>query len=120
MWTRWSRTGPVTLFSKADWHTLARMTVNRKHGDAGYKDRTLAIWVGRGYYHFTTYTPGNVNVWQNINYKDQLDGKWNYICFSYKLNGDKGKTKPIVVYEKEVQEAGADVTHEFLTDYLHF
>lgn len=70
LWSRWSRTGPVSLFSKADWHTLARMTVNRKHGDAGYKDRTLAAWVGRGYYHFCTYTPGNVNVWQNINYKD--------------------------------------------------
>jgi hypothetical protein len=70
MWTRWSRTGPVTLFSKADWHTLARLTVNRKHGDAGHKDRTLAIWVGRGYYHCTTYTVGNPNVIQNINYKD--------------------------------------------------
>lgn len=25
-----------------------------------------------------------------------------------------------MVYEKETQVAGADVTHEFLTDYLHF
>jgi hypothetical protein len=34
-------------------------------------DRTMAIWVGAGYYHFTTYSiaPGNVNVWRNINYE---------------------------------------------------
>lgn len=37
-------------------------------------DRTLAIWVGRGYYHFTAYTKGNNNVISNLNYDDNLDG----------------------------------------------
>jgi hypothetical protein len=121
MWSRWSRTGPISLFTKADWHTLARLTVNRKHGDAGHKDRTLAIWVGRGYYHFTTYTTGNPNIIQNINYKDQLDGKWNFIFFGYKKFGNNGKAKPYVLFDgKEAAESSADVLHEFVSDYLHF
>ena len=46
-------------------------------------DRTLAIWVGQGYYHFTTYTIGNANVFFNVNYGTALDGAWNYIYFGY-------------------------------------
>lgn len=120
-WARWSRTGPVSLFSKATWHTLCRMTKNRNHGDIGTRDRTLAIWVGVGYYHFTTYTPGNNNVAQNIPYKEQLDGSWNFIYFAYKRFANSGKTHPVVILNEDtLQEAYADVLHDFVTDYLRF
>jgi hypothetical protein len=56
------RTAPVFLPVKAVWHNLARLTINKNHGDGGMGDRALAIWVGAGYYHFTAYTPGNANI----------------------------------------------------------
>lgn len=71
LWTRWSRTYPKYLNPKAVWHNLARFTVNRDHKDIEYKDRTLAIWVGVGYYHFTTYSqPHHVNLIKNMPYDD--------------------------------------------------
>jgi len=56
VWTRWSRTGPKNMPVKSEFHSLARFTTNRNHKDIGMKDRTLAVWVGTGFYHFTTYT----------------------------------------------------------------
>ena len=41
---------------KAEVPTIGRFTTNRNHGDVGLKDRTLALWVGAGFYHFATYT----------------------------------------------------------------
>jgi hypothetical protein len=55
LWSRWSRTGPKNLATKQDFHSLARFTTNRNHKDAQMKDRTLAVWIGEGFYHFTTY-----------------------------------------------------------------
>lgn len=48
-------------------------------------DRTLANFLGRGFYHFATYNLNNnaVNVIQNINYDNSLEGVWNFIYFSY-------------------------------------
>lgn len=48
-------------------------------------DRALAIWVGAGYYHFTTYNQANnlPSINQNVDYGDQLEGQWNFIYFSY-------------------------------------
>jgi hypothetical protein len=56
LWSRWSRTGPKGMPVKKEFHSLARFTTNRNHGDIGMKDRTLAVWIGAGFYHFTTYT----------------------------------------------------------------
>lgn len=51
------------LLEKPDWMGLARLSSNRAMKDATNPgDRTLAIWVGRGFYHFTTYTKGENNV----------------------------------------------------------
>lgn len=50
---------------------VSRLTVNKNWNDASkLGDRTLAIWVGAGFYHFTTYniSPANVNIWKNVNY----------------------------------------------------
>jgi len=48
-------------------------------------DRTLAIFIGRGFYHFTTYNVANnaVNVVQNVNYDNSLEGVWNFVYYSY-------------------------------------
>lgn len=56
VWSRWSRTGPKNMPNKYEFHSLARFTTNRNHKDLQMKDRTLAVWVGTGFYHFTTYT----------------------------------------------------------------
>jgi hypothetical protein len=50
----------------------------------------LAIFIGRGFYHFTTYdTVKNVaNVGSNIDYKTFLDDNWVYIYFCYKRMAD--------------------------------
>lgn len=48
-------------------------------------DRTLAVFVGKGFYHFTTYNLNNnaVNNIQNIEYDYYLEGQWNFVYFSY-------------------------------------
>lgn len=76
MWTRFVWNGPAKLISKPAWMALSRLTLNKDYQrDAGaVGDRALAIWVGTPFYHFTTSTPGNVNVIQNINYNNMLDG----------------------------------------------
>lgn len=45
----------------------------------------LATFVSKGVYHFTTYDAktSNTNMFQNIDYSDQLEGRWNFIYFSY-------------------------------------
>jgi hypothetical protein len=93
-WSKWLRTGPTYMVTKAPWYSLARLTANRNHGDAGAGDRGLATWIGPGYYHFTTYTSNNANMVLNINYDNHLDGEWNYLYYSYKrLTLDTGSAK---------------------------
>lgn len=45
----------------------------------------MAIWIGKGFYHFTTYNLKNnvVNNIQNVDYELSLEGIWNFIYFSY-------------------------------------
>lgn len=47
----------------------------------------LAIWLGKGYYHFTTCDEAKKqpNVIANINYPEDLDGVWTYIYYSYSV-----------------------------------
>lgn len=54
-------------------------------------DRLLAIWLGKGFYHFTTCDkPSNQpNVIKNVNYPDNLDGVWTYIYYSYSAEKKK-------------------------------
>lgn len=82
---------------------VSRLTVNKDWNDASkLGDRTLAIWVGAGYYHFTTYniSPANLNIWKNVNYNQLLDGSWNYIYFCYKrFNENEGKANGFVLFD---------------------
>lgn len=74
------------MVKKPAWLSLARLSINKPYADmSAVGDRTLAIWVGRGYYHFTTYNLKNnvVNNIQNIDYELSLEGVWNFIYYSY-------------------------------------
>jgi len=53
-WSKWDYTP-----AKSAWHPLFRLTSNKPEeitDGAKIGDRTLAVWVGDGYLHFTTYT----------------------------------------------------------------
>lgn len=85
-WSRWLQTTPSRVLIKQPWHTLIRLSNQRKYNDmTNNGDRVLAIWVGKGFYHFTTYDQkaNQVNIVQNVDYKDQLEGRWNFIYYSY-------------------------------------
>ncbi len=78
LWTRFLWNGNEKLVTKPDWMGLTRLTLNKDYSGDAKKlgDRTLAIWVGRGFYHFTSYSidPSNVNIFNNVNYDNLLDG----------------------------------------------
>lgn len=88
MWTRYRFNGEAgKVLEKPDFMGIARMTINENNGDlTNLGDRTLAVFIGRGYYHFTTYDliTNDVNVNQNIDYDTFLDNRWVYIYFGYK------------------------------------
>lgn len=50
-------------------------------------DRMLAIWLGLGYYHFTTcdQNTNEPNVPSNINHPVDIEGVWTYIYYSYSV-----------------------------------
>jgi hypothetical protein len=108
---------------------LTRLTINANYeGDArALGDRTLAIWVGAGFYHFTTYgiAPESVNFWNNVNYDVQLDGRWNYIYFSYKrFAWDKGRALGFVAFNGDTIRSTTygelNILHFPIADYLYF
>jgi len=53
--------------------------------DIGVGDRALALWLGKGYYHFTTYNGGNPNVINNVNHPADIEGLWTFIYHSHNL-----------------------------------
>jgi hypothetical protein len=66
---------------------MSRLTSNKEYHDMeSYGDRMLAIWMGRGFYHFATYNtdPPTMSVSANIVYSADSEGTWVYIYFSYK------------------------------------
>lgn len=70
-WIRFLTRYPVDMWhgKRAPWYILSRMTKSDKPGDTGgLGARTLAIWQGNGYYHFTTFhINGTKNIVRNIN-----------------------------------------------------
>lgn len=68
--------GDGKVISQPDFMGLSRLTTNDNFGDiTNLGDRTLAIWVGRGYYYFTTYdiNSRNSDVHVNIDFVKELD-----------------------------------------------
>lgn len=68
----------------------------------------MAIWIGAGFYHFTT-----INVVNNVNYNNLLDGYWNYIYFGYKKFEKTGKVIGHVMFGGNAGRSTnfADITH---------
>lgn len=86
-WLRFLTAYPKRMLvgKQAPWYIVSRMTKNKPYADVGLGDRTLALWQGQGYYHFTTYNiNGQPNLVNNINYGD-IEGVWTFIYFSYSL-----------------------------------
>jgi len=64
---------------------MARVTKNEKLADIGVGDRTLALWLGKGYYHFTTYNGGNPNLIHNVGHPVDIEGLWTFIYHSHSI-----------------------------------
>jgi hypothetical protein len=85
-WCRYLTASQKRLVKKPAWMLLSRFTVNKEYSDMkDLGDRTLTIFIGKGFYHFTTYNINNnaVNNIQNVDYGNNLEGAWNFIYFSY-------------------------------------
>lgn len=85
-WYKWVDWKPDT------WNNIFRVTYQplRFQNNAHYiGDRTLTVWNGPGYVHFTTSTyesnyGDNWNVVQNIDYRNDLaESKWVFIYYAY-------------------------------------
>ena len=92
-------------------------------GDNKPGDRTLSVFVGRGFYQFSTYDSDKPNIFDNIAYDLNLDGEWNYIQFGYVRQNDKsGKAKGYVYFQNQnIRETKFpdNVIHQLLKDYLY-
>lgn len=86
LWTRWLMTIPGRVNEKSPIHQLIRLTNTQKYEDSNQLgNRVLAVFIGKGYYHFTTYdiSKKKASIAENIDYGDYLEGHWNYIYFSF-------------------------------------
>lgn len=116
-WSRFLWNGETAkLINKPVWMGLSRLSVNRDFSDLSRPgDRCLAIWVGSGYYHFTTTNGGVTNQISNINYDTFLDGQWIYIHFGYeRVDSDHGRAKGIVFFPGDIPR-----TTEFPANVIH-
>jgi hypothetical protein len=60
---------------------MGRLTTLKKYSDNDHlRDRTLVMFLGEGSYQFATYdrASNSKNVIKQIDYRDYLEGKWNY------------------------------------------
>lgn len=79
----------MKLGNRAPWSIIARLSRNADYADARVGDRTLAVWLGDGFYHFTTYDGGNPNFNQNIGHPADIEGVWTFIHFSHSIEKKK-------------------------------
>ena len=81
------------------------------------RDNSLSVFVGLGFYQFSTYTTKpklQGGVTKEVSYGDQLEGAWNYVYFGYR----RGTAKGFVLFGQQVQECEFSVTHFFVNEYL--
>jgi hypothetical protein len=126
-WSRFLWNGlKAKLLNKPEWMGLARVASRKDFQDAALPgDRNLAVFVGRGFYHFATYSNSEPNIFQNIPYGTDLDGKWNYIYFGYKRTSMKvGNANGFVQFHTGISQqtdfALNEIIHNALQSYLYF
>lgn len=75
----------------APWYFVSRLSMNKKDENNQMGDRLLAIWLGKGYYHFTTCDEAKKepNAVQNVNYPADIDGLWTFVYYSYSAKEKK-------------------------------
>lgn len=74
---------------KSEFLFLARVTRNRQLSDIGLGDRSLGLWLGKGFYHFTTYDKAIPNVFNNVNHPDDIEGLWTFVHHAYNLESKR-------------------------------
>jgi hypothetical protein len=114
------------VLEKPDFMGVSRLTINENNGDlTNLGDRTLAVFIGRGYYHFATYDliTNDVNVNQNIDYDTFLDNRWVYIYFGYKeKQPNVGSVVGFILYQDKLVKKTdfPGVLHKRVKDFIHF
>lgn len=109
MWCKWLRTGPQPMPWRTAWHNIARLTDKRNHRDGW--DRTLALWLGWGFYHFALQEVA-VNIPHN-----KIEDQWHFLSFSYQ----PGENRAVVIYDKQnSQEGTIQRRMPLIKDYLRF
>lgn len=92
-WYGWSKWVPAY---KDTWNLIMRFSHHENGGDADWwGDRTLNVWAGPGYLHFTTYNYcyngcDDWNYVQNIGYGNQLE-EWFFIYFAYSHSAQQAR-----------------------------
>lgn len=84
-------------------------------------DRSLAIFMGRGYYHFTTYNIGRGKLVEsdNIEYGGDLEGVWSFIYFSF--DQDVECATGLIRFPGGVRRVSMNnIRHKPLNDYVVF
>nr|AWX67867.1 carboxy-terminal crystallin fold protein [Philasterides dicentrarchi] len=115
-WAKWTPVRP-----RATWHQLFRVTVNEMGKDnANLGDRTLAVWIGNGIIHFTTYTFGLksgrvVNSVKNVKYGNDLDS-WFFIYFGY--NWKTFKAQGFVKFQDRTEVVVFENHRHFIPRYF--
>lgn len=123
-WTRWTMAYPRRLLEKSDWHQIIRMSTTPVYEDlAKMGNRALAVFVGKGFYHYSTYdiTRDLANVYANIDYGEELEGYWNFIYFGYKRFLETPRAVGYTYFSriKEIRRVEIpNVKHWLLRDYV--
>lgn len=84
-WVRYMSYYPRTVRGDVKEYFVSRVTQNKKYEDASkLGDRKLVIFMGNGFYEFSTYDAEtkNVKVVKNINYPQPWESRWAFLYFS--------------------------------------
>lgn len=119
-WCRYLTRYPTELKSgkQASFYIMARLTKNKKLGDANLGDRALALWQGSRHYHFTTYNAGSANDWQNLDFIGDQEGLWTFIWYSHSL--DENQSIGFVKQGGEALKKVVFKAKHSLSGYLQF
>ncbi|CAD8058815.1 unnamed protein product [Paramecium sonneborni] len=119
LWCRWSRTLNKPIQFKDAWYSIARIANRKAHQDLAIPgDRTLATWLGQGFYLFSTYSRGVLQLTESIPYGNKLEGQWNFIVFVYRKN--VAKASVLFGQDSNIIEKEFKVKHNLVKDYLRF
>ncbi|KAM3142438.1 hypothetical protein pb186bvf_005340 [Paramecium bursaria] len=90
------------------WYFLSRLTSNKNYDNIKQNDRLLAIWLGKGYCHFTTSAIEKESTYidQNINYPNDIDGLQQYVYYQYTI-----QLKKAIVFIKFVEDSIKSAIH---------